>query len=174
MSTSPIHYIPQRRTPQILSQEIYYIIACPHAQVPLSTSETTSIALDCQPSHTVPSSVLVGGSKAYVILSELNAPAGSDALLEFAVGVDMRAGLRVRDVVDVLVENGRERYEFDADRVGCRFWVTEVLELLLRVGVLVDGRQVERAKGMVKRLWPEGTDLELDRGVVLLAKELLG
>lgn len=178
MSTSPIHYIPQSRTPQILSQKIHHIIACPHAQVPvgttkrtnhwcfyLSTSETTCVALDCQPSHTVASSVLVGGSKAYVILSELSAPAGSDALLEFAVAVDVRAGLRVGDVVDVLVENGRERYEFDADGVGCRFWVTGVLELLLRVGVLVDGRQVEQAKAVVKRLWPEGTDLELDRGV---------
>ncbi|OGM48032.1 hypothetical protein ABOM_002827 [Aspergillus bombycis] len=178
MSTSPIHYIPPRRAPQILSTNILRIIASPHAQVPvgttkrtnhwcfyLSSSETTCVSLDCQPSHTVPSSVLTGGSKAYVILSELNAPAGPDALLEFAVGVDVRAGLTVGDVVDVVVGSGREKYEFDADGVGCRFWVTEVLGLLRRVGVLVDGQQVERAKGMVKRLWPEGTDLDLDRGL---------
>ncbi|KNG89487.1 hypothetical protein ANOM_002243 [Aspergillus nomiae NRRL 13137] len=177
MSTSPIYYIPPSRAPQILSTKILRIIASPHAQVPvettkrtnhwcfyLCTSETTCVALDCQPSHTVPSSVLAGGSKAYVLLSELRALAGPDALLEFAVRVDVRAGLTVGDVVDVLVESGRERYEFDADGVGCRFWVTEVLELLLRVGVLVDAQQVERAKGMVKRLWPEGTGLDLDRG----------
>lgn len=82
----------------------------------------------------MPSSVLVGGSKPYVILSELSAPAGQDVLLEFAAGMDVRAGLKVGDVVDVLVESGREKYEFDADGVGCRFWVTEVLKLLLRVG----------------------------------------
>ncbi|KAE8383413.1 hypothetical protein BDV26DRAFT_138639 [Aspergillus bertholletiae] len=181
MSTSPIHYIPPSRGPQILSSKIHRIIASPHSQVPvgtiptttkrtnhwcfyLSTSEMTCVALDCQPSHTVPSSVLVGGSKAYIIISELSA-VGPDALLEFAAEVDGRDGLTVGDVVDVMVRDGREKYEFDTDGVGCRFWATEMLELLLRARILVDGQQVERAKGMVKRLWPEGTDLTLDRGV---------
>jgi hypothetical protein len=94
----------------------------------------------------------------------LNTTAGPDALLEHAVVLDVKPGLTVRDVVDVLVEEGRERYEFDKDGVGCRFWVTGQLELLLQAGVLVDHVQVEEAMGAVQRLWPEGVDLMLDQG----------
>jgi hypothetical protein len=73
----PIHFIPKSRQAAILSGRITHIIAAPHHQEAgtnhwcfyLATSPTTSIQLDCQPSHSIPSTVLPGGSKAYLIVS---------------------------------------------------------------------------------------------------------
>lgn len=76
--------------------------------------------------------------------------------------------LLVRDVLDLLVENGRHRYEFDERGVGCRFWVTEQLELFFRCGILGDWDQVEAVKAAVRTLWPDKVPLELDRGAYWL------
>lgn len=70
----------------------------------------------------------------------------------------------MNDVYEVLVRNGRHKYEFDSKGVGCRFWVTGQVELFLKEEVVVDEGQVEDVKGAVRKLWPEETALALDQG----------
>ncbi|PLB39971.1 uncharacterized protein BDW47DRAFT_4626 [Aspergillus candidus] len=169
----PIHFIPKSQEKRILSLPIQQILAAPHHQEAgtnhwcfyLATSPTTSIQLDCLPSYSVPSTVLPGGSKANIVISSLDRLVSTDVEETFVLDVASdRRPLFVRDVVDLLIENGRHRYEFDERGVGCRFWVTEMVELFLRCGVVGDGGQVEALKAAVRTLWPEKVPLELDRG----------
>ncbi|KAJ5558550.1 hypothetical protein N7535_008765 [Penicillium sp. DV-2018c] len=78
--------------------------------------------------------------------------------------MDLAPGLKAKDVWDLLVQNGRHRYEFDSNGVGCRCWTTGQFDLLYQRGILADERQVRAAKEGILKLWPEQTPLELDRG----------
>ncbi|OJJ83937.1 uncharacterized protein ASPGLDRAFT_47644 [Aspergillus glaucus CBS 516.65] len=164
------HFIPSKHQPQILSSPITRILAVAHEQQVdtnhwcfyLQTSPESSICLDCQPSYSVPSTAIQGGSKANLILSELLylLPPGVQA--HFAL--DVVPGLTVAGVYEKLVEHGRHEYEFDSKGVGCRFWVTEQMDLLLRLGVVTDEKQVSAAKEGILLLWPDQTPNPLDQG----------
>ncbi|PLN81505.1 hypothetical protein BDW42DRAFT_168841 [Aspergillus taichungensis] len=168
----PLHFIPKSQEKHILSLPIQHILAAPHHQEAgtnhwcfyLATSPTTSIQLDCLPSYSVPSTVLANGSKANIVISKLDRLVSADVEATFALDVASDRTLFVRDVIDLLVENGRHRYEFDERGMGYRFWVTEQVELFLRCGVVDDAEQVEAVKAAVGTLWPEKVPLELDPG----------
>ncbi|KAL2823850.1 hypothetical protein BJY01DRAFT_241749 [Aspergillus pseudoustus] len=167
-----IHFVPKSRQEHLLSGRITHIIAAPHHQDAgtnhwcfyLATSPTTSIQLDCQPSHSVPSTVLPGGSKAFIIISELDYSLAPDVEGKYVLDITPDRGLTVNDLLTLLIGNGRHRYEFDSRGVGCRFWVTEQLELFYASRVLTGRAQIEDVKAAIKKLWPEATPLELDRG----------
>ncbi|KAL4950331.1 hypothetical protein BDW69DRAFT_172416 [Aspergillus filifer] len=71
--------------------------------------------------------------------------------------------LTVGDVITILVENGRHKYEFNEQGTGRRYWITGTSDLLFEKGVLGGQKQVDEVKGTIKILWPERTFLELDR-----------
>ncbi|KAL3459363.1 hypothetical protein BJX64DRAFT_205811 [Aspergillus heterothallicus] len=170
--TQPVHFVPKSRQSHILSQRVTHIIAAPHHQEAgtnhwcfyLAITPTTSIQLDCQPSHSIPSTVLSGGSQAYIIISELDYSVAPDVQGKYIVDLAPDRTITVEDILNCLVQNGRYRYEFDSRGVGCRFWVTEQVELFYANGIARDRVQVETVQAAVKKLWPEGSPLELNQG----------
>lgn len=110
----------------MLVMPVKRILAVPHRKeggtnhwnLYLSTSHTSSIRIDCQPSHTVPSSVLRGGFKANLIIPELPYEISRDAQAQFIL--DVATGLSVWQVIGETTRYGRHTYEFDANGVGCR------------------------------------------------------
>lgn len=206
----PIHYIPTSHKPIILPQRIHTILLIAHAQFtppptlstttpspptnhwsiyllppptsssPPSSAPQPSIHIDCQPSHTTPSTVLPRGSKANLIVSLLNTstdtstdthglPTGTgtelaipDAVYRVPLPVT-RLALTVADIMDLLLAEGKEKYEFDEHGVGCRYWVLGVVELLVQRGIVSEGDR-ERAREAVGRLWPGGGESVMDRG----------
>ncbi|KAL4744329.1 uncharacterized protein BDW70DRAFT_145878 [Aspergillus foveolatus] len=169
-SFQPIHFIPKHRQAQILELPVQRIIAVAHGQnsgtnhwsLYLLTSDRSSVRIDCQPSYSVPSSVLSGGSKANLIISELPYAVSHDAQAQFVLNVS--ANLKVKSVYNLLIQNGRHKYEFDSNGVGCRFWTTNQLDLLQQNLLITDAAQVAAAKGGILKLWPDQTPLALDRG----------
>ncbi|KAL2823783.1 hypothetical protein BDW59DRAFT_92146 [Aspergillus cavernicola] len=168
----PIHFIPKHREPQILSLSIQNIITGPHYQDAgtnhwcfyLETRQNTFIQLDCLPSYSIPSTILPGGSKANLIISELETTVSPDIQARFVLGVPPSQNTTVKNLLDILVENGRHKYEFDFKGVGCRYRVTDQVELLYQNGLVVDRAQIETVKAAIVKLWPEKSPLELDRG----------
>ena len=129
------------------------------------------IHIDCQPSHSEPSTVLRGGSKANLIISVLDNnttkietvdPRTWPHLIPLLVNGEK---ITVGDLVELLVKDGRERYEFDEIGVGCRFWVLGVVDLLQNSGILsANDRKLARDEG--ERLWPGDEVSPIDRGVL--------
>ncbi|KAJ5865043.1 uncharacterized protein N7529_006959 [Penicillium soppii] len=165
-----IHFVPAKRQTQILEMEVKHIIAVPHQQeagtnhwcLYFSTSPTTSIRLDCQPSYSVPSSILQGGSKADLIISELPYEAESDAQAKLILNTAF--GLSFGRIWDQITRHGRHKYEFDENGVGCRCWITDQIDLLYELQIIIDENQVRDAIAAILKLWPEKTPLALDQG----------
>lgn len=94
-SFKPEHFVPVRRQREILAMPVTQIIAAAHAKdagtnhwcLYLATSSETSVRIDCQPSFSVPSTVLQGGSKANVIISELRYLISHQVEAQFALDV---------------------------------------------------------------------------------------
>ncbi|THC99696.1 hypothetical protein EYZ11_000857 [Aspergillus tanneri] len=136
----PIHYVPAHHREQILKAPVIRIFTVPHTQSEgtanhwcfyLLTPSGTSIAVDCQPSHRIPSTVLHGGSKGFLIISELSYTLPPDAQKAFPL--DVISGLTVAGVLHKLIDHGRHQYEFDVHGVGCRYWVTSQIDLMCQI-----------------------------------------
>ena len=171
MSTfQPIHYVPASRQAQILAMPVKRILAAPHRQesgtnhwcIYLATSYICSVQIDCQPSYSVPSSVLQGGSKANLVISELPELVSPDVETQFIL--DVTPGLSVGQVVGEITRYGRHEYEFNAIGVGCRSWITDQINLLHELQIIVDASQVAGVKAGLLKLWPDQTPLPLDHG----------
>ncbi|CAG8081687.1 unnamed protein product [Penicillium olsonii] len=166
----PVHYVPASRQAQMLAMPVKRILAVPHRKAGdtnhwclyLSSSSTSSVRIDCQPSHTVPSSVLRGGSKANLIISELPYEISTDAQTQFIL--DVVPGLSVGQVWEEITRYGRHKYEFDANGVGCRFWTTDQINLLYQLRFVGNASQVAAAKAGILKLWPDQSPLPLDQG----------
>ncbi|KAJ5322838.1 hypothetical protein N7452_011127 [Penicillium brevicompactum] len=167
----PMHFVPAIRRPQILKLPVQRILAVGHEKIEgptnhwciyLSTSDDTSIRVDCQPSHSVPSTVIRGGSKANLLISELSSATSPDAQTRFVI--DVVPGLLVEKVMDVITDNGRHKYEFDEQGVGCRYWTTDLIDLSHEQGITTNASQILDAKAGILTLWPDETPLPLDQG----------
>lgn len=105
-----IHFIPPSREAIILNSPVHSITAVPHTQsagtnhwsLYLATADTTSVCIDCQPSHTVPSTVLHGGSKGFIAISELPYLWAPDAQTQFKLQVC--SNLKVKDIYNFLIQ----------------------------------------------------------------------
>jgi hypothetical protein len=169
-----VHFVPKNRQDQILALPVKQILAVPHTQnagtnhwcLYRLVSREKSVQIDCQPSYSAPSTVLRGGSKANLIVSELTHKVPDDAQAEFIINVTPR--LSVSRIYDLLIENGRHKYEFDADGVGCRYWTTDQLNLLHQAQFATNVSQIIAAKSGIQKLWPEQTPLALDQGAYYL------
>ncbi|CRL28557.1 unnamed protein product [Penicillium camemberti] len=170
----PVHFVPKNRQDEILALTVRQIIAVPHSQnagtnhwcLYLLVSPGKSVQIDCQPSYSAPSSILKGGSKANFIISELTCKVPNDAQAEFVI--DVIPGLLVSQIYDLLVENGRHKYEFDTDGVGCRYWTLGQIDLLHQVQFATNMNQITAARSAIQKLWPEQTPLALDQGAYYL------
>ncbi|EKV18748.1 hypothetical protein PDIG_07410 [Penicillium digitatum PHI26] len=60
--------------------------------------------------------------------------------------------------------DGRHKYEFDANGVGCRFWTTNQINLLYQLRFVGNASQVAAAKAGILKLWPDQSPLPLDQG----------
>ncbi|KAJ5274325.1 hypothetical protein N7497_004925 [Penicillium chrysogenum] len=166
----PVHFVPKNRQEEILALPVTQILAVPHSQnsgtnhwcLYLSVSPKTSVQFDCQPSYSAPSSILQGGSKAHLIVSELACKVPDDAQAEFII--DLIPGLSVSRIYNLLIGNGRHKYEFDANGVGCRFWTLGQIDLLHEVQFATNMDQITAARSAIRKLWPEQTPLALDQG----------
>lgn len=166
----PVHFVPANRQAEMLALPVLKIFAVPHQQQAgtnhwcfyLMTSSDTSVQIDCQPSYTEPSSVLRGGSKANLVVSELSCLVPNDAQERFEL--DITPGLLVGQVYDLIIQNARHKYEFDMDGVGCRCWATGQLGLFHQAQIITNESQVAATKAAILKLWPEQTPLPLDQG----------
>ncbi|KAK1147030.1 hypothetical protein N8T08_002358 [Aspergillus melleus] len=166
----PIRFVPASHEARILKIPVLRIYAAPHIQFDktnhwcfyLLTPKGISVAVDCQASGVVPSTILDGGSKAVLTVGELESALPPDAVMAFPL--DVIPGLTVAGVLHKLTEHGRHRYEFTSMGVGCRYWITNQIDLFAQVGMLVDLKQCEAAKAAAATLWPDRTPLPLVRG----------
>lgn len=108
------------------------------------------------------STVLAGGSKANVVISELSYVVSHDAQARFTLAVT--PSLTVADVYNALIQNGRHKYEFDSQGVGCRYWTSSQLDLLHQQQILTNAGEVAATKAGILKLWPDQTKLALDQG----------
>ncbi|KAI2090963.1 hypothetical protein LOZ36_001190 [Ophidiomyces ophidiicola] len=170
MPFNPVHFIPASKKDDILALPVQSIAAAGHEQnagtnhwcLFARVSPTIAIRIDCQPSYSVPSTILPGGSKGNIIISWLNSVESPDIIK--TVDLAIRSNLLVRDVYNVLLGHGRHKYEFDSNGVGCRYWVTGQLDLLQQQQILVNPQEVAMVKETIQKLWPEATPLALDQG----------
>ena len=171
---NPVRFVPPSRQQTILAFQVDSISVAAqkktswgkgftnHWCLYLRTSQNQSVQIDCQPSYSVPGTVIPGGSKAFVIISELSYALSHDAVKD--VSLTVRPGLTVAHVVNSLIASGRHKYEFNQQGVGCRNWVTDQVNILLEQQYAVDGVQCETARQAILKLWPDGTQLALDAG----------
>lgn len=165
-----VHFVPAGCQAEMLALPVHYIIAVPHRKQGgtnhwcfyLATSPTTSVRVDCQPSYTEPSSILQGGSKANLVISQLRYVVSRNAQAQFKL--DVVPGLSVGHVYDQIIQHGRHRYEFDMNGVGWRFWTTDQLDLFSESQIITNKSQVTAAKAGILKLWPDQTPLPLDQG----------
>jgi hypothetical protein len=171
---NPIRFVPPSRQQTILAFQVDSISVAAHKKTSwergftnhwclyLRTSQNASVQIDCLPSYSVPSIVMPGGSKAFVIISELSYALSPDAVKD--VSLTVRPGLTVAHVVNLLIASGRHKYEFNQQGVGCRNWVTDQVNILLEQQYAVDDVQCEATRQAILKLWPDGTQLALDAG----------
>ncbi|KAI1935578.1 hypothetical protein LOZ66_005118 [Ophidiomyces ophidiicola] len=150
MPFNPVHFIPASKKDNILALPVQSISVAGHEQnagtnhwcLFARVSPTIAFRIGCQPSYSVPSTILLGGSKSNIILSWLNSV----------------------ESPDIIKTARRHKYEFDSNGVGCRYWVTGQLDLLQQQQILVSPQEVAMAKETLQKLWPEATPLALDQG----------
>lgn len=107
---------PPNRKAAILSSVVSRIFVVAHEDLGLTnhwslylqTSPEDSVHIDCQPSHSIPSTVLKVGSKPNLIISELPNTV-EDFASEAQFVVDVEPSLSVRPVYDCIIENGRHK-----------------------------------------------------------------
>jgi hypothetical protein len=140
MPLQTVQYIPPSRKDTIRQKQVSMIRAVGHERIPwntrftnhwclyLETSPNTSVRLDMTPTYTYPSTVVTGGSKGTLIVSELNYVVSQHA--KKIILIQPTQGLRVSHIVDALMLAGHDRYEFDSNGVGCRMWTSNALTLL--------------------------------------------
>ncbi|GES58985.1 uncharacterized protein DSM5745_07583 [Aspergillus terreus] len=114
------------------------------------------------PSYTVPSTSIAGGSKGNLVVSLLDYTVSPSA--QKVVRLDVLTGRTVRDYVSLLVEHGRDKYEFNDQGQGCRYWVDQQIDLFYQHGFLVSRAQIEEARAAILTQWPDRMQYPLVQG----------
>ncbi|KAF3207580.1 hypothetical protein TWF106_011715 [Orbilia oligospora] len=66
----------------------------------------------------------------------------------------LRQGLTIKRIVDILVENRRDRYDFNGNGEGCTYWCKKVLKDLTREGFL-EQDVPENAMDFMSHCWSD-------------------
>jgi len=143
-STPPkvVFYIPAGEKDKIYALPVVKISAVGHGLLEnggnhwcfyLTVSADTSVRVDISPSYSIPGTTLKGGSKAFIVVSDLSYLLSTSAqkVCEF----EIKDSLSVGDFLDVLVNAGRHKYEFNSLGQGCRKWTTDQITLFEERGV---------------------------------------
>ena len=69
--------------------------------------------------------------------------------------LDVRPGSRVRDFVNLIVDQKRHQYEFNSEGQGCRFWVDHQIAHVQVAGLFVDEAQVAEARKAILTQYPD-------------------
>ncbi|OBT66618.1 hypothetical protein VE03_03942 [Pseudogymnoascus sp. 23342-1-I1] len=167
----PIHFVPANDEAEIRNRPLLALHLVAHEPLTnganhwsfyLQTTPSTSITLDATPSHTIPSTVLFNGSKAHLTISAL--PYLYPESATKVVSLSVREGLTVGGLVDLVVGEGRARYEFNGEGRGCRMWTTDLVTLFEGLGVVTDKAQAEEARRAIATEYPSGKAFPLDVG----------
>ncbi|WEW56173.1 hypothetical protein PRK78_001610 [Emydomyces testavorans] len=178
-----IKYIPPSAEPSLLPRQITSIEVVAHEKLPhggnhwsfylqtISTqtdNDPQTVQLDVSPSYSIPSTILPGGSKAFLILStnpHSLTPLGTSTK-RLPLAVRQRPDLpSVQELMHLLtVRQHRHRYEFDDQGRGCRFWVRDQIPYLLDEGLIIDEEQAQRAREAILLEFPDGKEFPLTIG----------
>ena len=166
-----LRFIPASQQNEIMNKPVRWANAVCHERLPqggnhwcfyLRVGESTSVHLDITPSYIVPSTTIAGGSKANMVVSLVGYAVSPAA--QKVVKLDIPAGKTVRDLVDLLLEHGREKYEFNGQGQGCRYWTDHQLDLFCEHGLFIDHAQVQEAKAAILTQWPDQVQYPLVQG----------
>ncbi|KAJ5181287.1 hypothetical protein N7491_000840 [Penicillium cf. griseofulvum] len=111
-----------------------------------------SVCIDITPSYNVPGVKIPGGSKAFMLISIL--PSLSFVSAKKSVGMQVRAGAKVKDFVDLLIQKNRHRYKFNAQGQGCRYWTDDQITLFQKSGLIVNSSQILEAREAILTKYP--------------------
>ena len=78
--------------------------------------------------------------------------------------LDVLRGKTVREFVDLLIQHGRHKYEFNSQGQGCRYWTDHQINLFHQRGLLVNQSQVQAAKAAILTQWPDQMQYPLVQG----------
>ncbi|KFZ18149.1 hypothetical protein V501_01343 [Pseudogymnoascus sp. VKM F-4519 (FW-2642)] len=166
-----IHFVPADEEVDIRSRPVQAIYIVAHDTLPdganhwcfyLKLSPAASICINMVPTYSAPSTVLHDGSKGNIILSAL-----SSIYPPFAtktVCLSVCANLTVGRVIDVLVQSGRDKYDFNSEGRGCRMWTTDQIELFERERIITDPVQAAEARSAILTEYPSEKPFPLDVG----------
>ncbi|EAS31004.3 uncharacterized protein CIMG_06483 [Coccidioides immitis RS] len=185
-----IKYIPPSAKSSLLARKIASIEVVAHEKLPnggnhwafyLHTIPSTTtfseshsendhqiIQFDVSPSHSIPSTVLSGGSKAFLILSTSPHSLSNSGTFTKRLPLTVRQKPvlpTVQELVHLLtVKQHRHKYEFDDQGRGCRFWVRDQIPYLLDEGIIIDEEQAESAREAVLLEFPGGKEFPVTIG----------
>jgi hypothetical protein len=118
----------------------------------LQVGETQSVRIDVVPSYTQPSTILQGGSKANIVISYLEYVVSNSATCTCTMAVC--SDLKVGWVLDLFINSGRHKYEFDSQGRGCRNWTQDQITLLLEQRYLTSSAEADAAKAAILIEYP--------------------
>ncbi|OBT59518.1 hypothetical protein VE04_00555 [Pseudogymnoascus sp. 24MN13] len=166
-----IHFVPANEEVDIRSRPVKAIHVVAHDPLPsganhwcfyLQLSSDASICVNMVPTYSSPSTILPDGSKGNIILSALPSICPSSATKTICLSVC--ANLTVGCVLDLLVQSGRDKYDFNSEGRGCRMWTTDQIALFERQGVITDSAQAAEARSVILTEYPSVKPFPLDVG----------
>lgn len=181
----PVKYIPASERNQLRAWSVRDLLAVAHEPLEVGGNHwcfylqiedsdgTESVCIDTIPSHITPSSIIPGGSKSYTIISKKPSPihqrgknedAGTDISFMKICRLPVSKDKTVGDIVDLLIQRGRHRYEFSSEGTGCRKWVSDQIWLLSDVNLVTDVKEVLATDAAIKCKFPSGLTYPIDEG----------
>lgn len=79
----------------------------------------------------------------------------------FSVNLDPVQGLTVKDVLNLIRTNGLDRYTFDADGNGCRYWTLQFTTRLDQAGKVANSPEVVRLAERLGKTWTTGANRQV-------------
>lgn len=167
----PVQFVPANEEVETRSLQVQAIYAVAHEPLPdganhwcfyLQTSEITSVSIDATPTHSVPSTILQNGSKANMIITAL--PYLIPPLAFKEIRLSVCAGLTVGRVVDLLIQSGRSKYEFNSEGRGCRMWTTDQVALFEGQRIITNAAEAAEARNAILMEYPSKEPFPLDVG----------
>lgn len=166
-----IHFVPADSEVEIRSRQVQAIYVVAHDTLPnggnhwcfyFQSSESASICIDMTPTYSLPSTALHDGSKGNIIISALSCIYPSSATKTIRLSVC--ANLTVGRVVDLLIQSGRDKYEFDSEGRGCRMWTTDQVNLLEKQQMITNSAQAAETRNAILTQYPSETPYPLVMG----------
>ena len=167
----PIRFIPSFKEAEARSHQVWAIYVVGHDRLDgganhwcfyLQIGAAASVRVDATPTHSIPSTVLQNGSKANIVISTL--PYLISSAAQKTVCLSVCANLTVGRVLDLLIQSGRTRYEFNSEGRGCRMWTTDQITLFERQGIATNAAEAAEARNAILSEYPGGKPFPLDVG----------